>query len=132
PTVLPGKFPNLLVNGGVGIAVGMATSLAPHNPIEIFDGIVRVLENPDIPTGGILLGKAGIIDAYSTGRGRVTLRGRVRIEPLEGSKDRQQVVIEQIPYNLGLRTLIESVGDAIEAQKITDISDARDESSAKS
>ena len=158
PTVLPGKFPNLLVNGGVGIAVGMATSLAPHNPIEIFDGIVRVLENPEIPlgelmtdvkdeagnilrngikgpdfpTGGIILGRSGIIEAYSSGRGRVHLRGRVRVEPLEGSKDRQQLVIEQIPYNLGLRTLIESVQEAIEQEKITDISDARDESSAKS
>ena len=157
PMILPAKFPNLLVNGGVGIAVGMATSLAPHNPVEIFDGIVRVLEKhditlgelmtdvvegdkvvrraikgPDFPTGGIILGRRGIVDAYSTGRGRVTLRGRVRIEPLEGSKDRQQLVVEQIPYNLGLRTLIESVGDAIEAEKITDISDARDESSAKS
>ncbi len=157
PMILPAKFPNLLINGGVGIAVGMATSLAPHNPVEIFDGIVRVLEKhditlgelmtdvveedkvvrrgikgPDFPTGGIILGRGGIAEAYSTGRGRVTLRGRVRIEPLEGSKDRQQLVVEQIPYNLGLRTFIESISTAIEAEKITDISDARDESSAKS
>ncbi len=157
PTVLPAKFPNLMVNGGVGIAVGMATSLAPHNPVEIFDGIIRTLERPDIPlgelmtdvvengkvlrrgikgpdfpTGGIILGRGGIVESYATGRGRVTVRGRVRVEPLDGSKDRQQIVIEQIPYNLGLRTLIESIGDAIEAEKITDISDARDESSAKS
>lgn len=158
PTVLPGKFPNLLVNGGVGIAVGMATSLAPNNPIEVLDSIIRVVENPEIalselmqdlkdsegkvlrrgikgpdfPTGGLVLGIGGIVDAYATGRGKVTLRGRVRVEPLEGSKDRQQLIIEKIPYNLGLTTLIERISDAIEADKITDISDARDESSAKS
>ncbi len=157
PTVLPAKFPNLMVNGGVGIAVGMATSLAPHNPVEIFDGIIRVLEKPDLslgelmtdvlegekvirrgikgpdfPTGGVILGRGGIVEAYSTGRGRVTLRGRVRVEPIEGSKDRQQIVVEQIPYNLGLRTFIENISEAIENEKITDISDARDESSAKS
>ncbi len=165
PTVLPGKFPNLLVNGGVGIAVGMATSLAPNNPVEVLDSIVRVIEQPDIglqdlmtdvveetpetggggrrvkfvgmkgpdfPTGGIILGRRGIVEGYATGRGKVTLRGRVRVEPLEGSKDRHQLVIEQIPYNLGLTTLIERIRDAIEADKITEISDARDESSAKS
>lgn len=158
PTVLPGKFPNLLVNGGVGIAVGMATSLSPNNPIEVLDSIIRVVENPEIAlselmqdvkdaeggvlrrgikgpdfsTGGLVLGIGGIVDAYATGRGKVTLRGRVRVEPLEGSKDRQQLIIEQIPFNLGLTTLIERIGDAIEAGKITDISDARDESSAKS
>jgi DNA gyrase subunit A len=158
PTVLPGKFPNLLINGGVGIAVGMATSLAPHNPIEIFDSIIRTLDKPDItlgelmsdvtdangmvvrrgvkgpdfPTGGVILGRQGIIDAYATGRGRVTLRGKVRVEAMEGTKDRQQIIVEQIPYNLGLKTFIENIGDAIEGEKITDISDARDESSAKS
>jgi DNA gyrase subunit A len=158
PTVLPAKFPNLLVNGGVGIAVGMATSLAPHNPVEVFDAIIRTLENPEIalgelmtdvldeagnvvrrgikgpdfPTGGVILGRQGIIDAYATGRGRVSIRGKVRVEPLEGSKDRQQIVVEQIPYNLGLKTFIENIQDAIEGEKITDISDARDESSAKS
>lgn len=158
PTVLPSRFPNLLVNGGVGIAVGMATSLAPHNPAEILDSIVRVLEKPEIPlhelmqdqtdaegkvvrlgikgpdfpTGGIIMGRRGIVEAYATGRGKVYVRGRVRVEPLAGSKDRQQLVIEQIPFNLGLTTLIERIGEAIEADKITDISDARDESSSKS
>lgn len=158
PTVLPAKFPNLLVNGGVGIAVGMATSLAPHNPVEVLDSIVRVLEQPEIalqdlmqdhrdgeghvlrhgikgpdfPTGGIILGRRGILEAYATGRGKVTVRGRVRVENIPGSKDRQQLVIEQIPYNLGLTTLIERISDAIEADKISDISDARDESSSKS
>jgi DNA gyrase subunit A len=161
PTVLPGKFPNLLVNGGVGIAVGMATSLAPNNPVEVLDSIVRYIDDPqiglqdlmtdvveegpegrrvkfqgmkgpDFPTGGLILGRRGIVEGYATGRGKVTLRGRVRVEPLEGSKDRHQLVIEQIPYNLGLTTLIERIRDAIEADKITEISDARDESSAKS
>jgi len=162
PSVLPAKFPNLLVNGGVGIAVGMATSMAPNNPTEVLDSIIRYIENPqislgelmkdvftpgedgkpvlkrrgirgpDFPTGGILLGRRGLLEAYETGRGKVTLRGRVRIEPLEGTKDRQQLVIEQIPFNLGLDTLIERIKDAVEAEKITDISDARNESSAKS
>jgi len=158
PTVLPGKFPNLLINGGVGIAVGMATSLSPNNPVEVLDSIMRVVERPEIaiaelmqdvkdeqgnvlrrgmkgpdfPTGGLVLGIGGIVDAYATGRGKVTLRGRVRVEPLEGSKDRQQLVIEKIPFNLGLTTLIERISDAIEGGRITDISDARDESSAKS
>ena len=158
PTVLPAKFPNLLVNGGVGIAVGMATSLAPHNPVEVLDSIVRVLDQPEIPlqdlmqdvrdeagtiarhgikgpdfpTGGIILGRRGILEAYATGRGKVSVRGRVRVEPLAGSKDREQIVIEQIPFNLGLDTLIERIKTAIEEDKITDISDARNESSAKS
>jgi DNA gyrase subunit A len=158
PTVLPGKFPNLLVNGGVGIAVGMATSLAPNNPIEVLDSIIRVIDNPnislaelmqdvagtdgkvihrgikgpDFPTGGIIVGRRGIVEAYGTGRGKVTLRGLVRVEPIPGSKDREQLVIEKIPFNLGLGTLIERIGEAIEADKITEISDARDESNSKS
>ncbi|MGH7132231.1 MAG: DNA gyrase subunit A [Phycisphaerales bacterium] len=158
PTVLPGRFPNLLVNGGVGIAVGMATSLAPNNPVEVLDSIIRVVDSPEIslpelmtdvagsdgviarrgikgpdfPTGGIILGRRGILEGYATGRGKVTLRGIVRIEPMEGSKDREQIVIEKIPFNLGLDTLIERIKDAIEAEKITEISDARNESNAKS
>ncbi len=158
PTVLPARFPNLMVNGGVGIAVGMATNLAPNNPVEVLDAIVRTVDNPEIslgelmsdvtdaegrtvrrgmkgpdfPTGGTILGRRGIVDAYDTGRGRITLRGRVRVEPMEGSKDRQQLVIEQIPYNLGLDNLIEKIKIAIDEDKITDISDARNESNAKS
>ncbi|MBA4028165.1 MAG: DNA gyrase subunit A [Planctomyces sp.] len=158
PTVLPGKFPYLLVNGGVGIAVGMATSLAPNNPTEVLDAIVRVIENPgltllelmqdvtdeagrvvrrgikgpDFPTGGVVLGRGGVIEAYETGRGRLTLRGVVRTEPIEGTKDRQQLVIEQIPFNLGLDTLIERIKDAADNDKITDIAEARNESNDKS
>ncbi|MBL8991148.1 MAG: DNA gyrase subunit A [Phycisphaerae bacterium] len=157
PTVLPGMFPNLLVNGGVGIAVGMATSLPPNNPVEILDAIIRTIDNPaitlpelmqdvagadgaivrrgikgpDFPTGGIILGRRGIIEGYETGRGKVTVRGVVRVEPLPGAKDREQLVIEAIPYNLGLTTLVERIVDAYKEEKITDIADVRDESSAK-
>jgi DNA gyrase subunit A len=154
PTVLPARFPNLLVNGAVGIAVGMATCLAPHNPVEVLDSIVRVLENPsiplgelmadvldesgkvlrrgikgpDFPTGGIILGKRGIVDAYVSGRGRVTVRGLVHTEPVPGSKDRQQIVIDAIPYGLNQTTLIEKIKEAVEEERIKDISDARNES----
>ncbi|MBK7404034.1 MAG: DNA gyrase subunit A [Phycisphaerales bacterium] len=152
PTVLPAKFPNLLINGGVGIAVGMATSLPPHNPTEIFDAIIRFVEKPDItlaelmsdvvdgegvivrrgvkgpdfPTGGLILGKRGIVDAYESGRGRVTVRGRVHIEGEEG--ERRQLVIDAIPYGLGQRTLVESIVDSIKEERIVDVSDVRNES----
>lgn len=158
PTVLPGKFPNLLINGGVGIAVGMATCLGPHNPAEVLDAIVRVLENPsiplmdlmqdvyevgtgvekkiarlgikgpDFPTGGIIMGKRGIIEAYATGRGKVPVRGVVHQEPIPGSKDRVQLVIDAIPFGLNQTTLIEKIKEAVEEERITDVSDARNES----
>ncbi|MCC6320069.1 MAG: DNA gyrase subunit A [Phycisphaerales bacterium] len=154
PTVLPGKFPNLLVNGGMGIAVGMATSLAPHNLIEVLDSIVRVLDKPDIalmelmddardaqgavvrrgikgpdfPTGGVIMGRRGILEAYATGRGKVALRGKVHVEPIAGSKDRQQIVIDEIPYGLNQETLIIKIREAVEEERIKDISDARNES----
>lgn len=156
PMILPGKFPNLLINGTVGIAVGMATSLAPHNPAEILDAIVRVIDQPaislgelmqdepeaqakalnreprlgikgpDFPTGGIIRGRGGIIEAYSSGRGKVTIRGRCHVEEI--GKDRQQIVIDQIPYMLGQRTLVESIVDAVKTDKITEVSDVRNES----
>lgn len=152
PTVLPGKFPYLLVNGGMGIAVGMATSLPPHNPTEIFDAIVRVVNKPDIelgelmrdeldedgnvvrrgvqgpdfPTGGRILGRKGILDAYSTGRGRVTVRGNVHVE--EFKKDRHQIVIDEIPYALVQNTLVEKIVEAVKDERIKDISDVRNES----
>jgi len=142
PTVLPGKFPNLMINGGVGIAVGMATSLLPHNPGEIFDAIVAVVDRPDItfnellqivpgpdfPTGGIICGRRGIVEGYATGRGKVTVRGVVHVEPIPGSKDRQQIVIDTIPYQLGQRTLVERIADAVNDERIKDISDVRNES----
>ncbi len=152
PTVLPGKFPYLLINGGMGIAVGMATSLPPHNPTEIFDAIVRVVNNPEIelielmkdeldedgnvvrrgvqgpdfPTGGRILGRKGILDAYSTGRGRVTVRGNVHVE--EFKKDRHQIVIDEIPYALVQNTLVEKIVEAVKEERIKDISDVRNES----
>src|SRR5271169_5439348 len=111
PTVLPSKFPNLLVNGSQGIAVGMATSLPPHNLREVCDGIVKVIDEPqctikelmkivkgpDFPTGGIICGRQGILDGYTTGRGRITVRGEVKVETgLRGNKE--QIVITEIPY----------------------------------
>lgn len=158
PTVLPGKFPMLLVNGGVGIAVGMATSMAPNNPVEVLDAIIRtidtptislaelmadVVENdaegkpvvkhrgikgPDFPTAGIIMGRRGIMEAYETGRGRVTMRGIVQVENVPGSKDRQQLVISRIPYNLSLRTLTERIVEAVKNDELEDISDVRNES----
>lgn len=152
PTVLPGKFPNLLVNGGIGIAVGMATSLPPHNPTEVLDAIIRVIDKPEIaldelmndardaagmvvrrgikgpdfPTGGTLHGKRGIIEAYLTGRGKVTLRGTTHVEPL--GKDRQQIVIDTIPYNLSLENVVKKIVEAVEEDRINGVSDVRDES----
>ncbi len=154
PTVLPGRFPHLLINGGVGIAVGMATSMAPNNPTEVFDSIIRTVENPgikllelmqdvkndagetirhgikgpDFPTGGIIMGRRGIIEGYEAGRGKVHLRGIVRTEPVPGSKDKEQLVIDAIPYNLGLTTLVERIVDAVKEDRITDVSDVRNES----
>lgn len=154
PTVLPGKFPNLLINGGMGIAVGMATSLPPHNPGEILDAIVRVLENPEIsllelmtdapategrparlgvkgpdfPTGGVIQGRRGIVEAYEHGRGRVTVRGECHVEPIGKNADREQIVIDSIPYSLVQSTLVEKIVDAVKDERIKDISDVRNES----
>ena len=158
PVVLPGRFPNLIVNGGVGIAVGMATSMAPNNPVEVLDAIIRTIDNPEIslielmtdvytadaegkpvltrrgmkgpdfPTGGIILGRRGVIEGYETGRSKVSLRGTVRVEDVPGSKDRQQLVIDAIPYNLGLKTLTERIVESVKDETITEISDVRNES----
>ncbi len=141
PTVLPSRFPNLLVNGSTGIAVGMAASIPPHNPTEVLDAVVAVIDNPsigledllrivpgpDFPTGGIICGRRGVAEAYATGRGRVTVRGTVEIEPLPGAKDRQQLVINSLPYQLSGETLMERIVDAIREEKIKDIADARNE-----
>jgi len=153
PTVLPGRFPNLLINGGVGIAVGMATSLCPHNPSEIFDAITRVIDDPgisllelmqdetdddgnvtrlgvkgpDFPTGGTILGRRGILEGYMTGRGRLYVRGTVHIE--EGkSSNKQQLVIDEIPYQLIQTTLMERIVGAVNDGRIKDIVDIRNES----
>ncbi len=152
PMVLPAKFPNLLINGGVGIAVGMATSLPPHNPTEVFDAIIRVIDDPDLtyldlmadqtdeagnivrlgvkgpdfPTGGVIHGKRGILDAYETGRGKVTVRGLTHTEPT--GKDRVQLVIDAIPYGLMQLTLVERIVEAIKDERIVEVSDVRNES----
>lgn len=152
PTVLPAKFPNLLINGGMGIAVGMATSLPPHNPGEILDAIIRVVETPeltlmdlmtdvlddegavvrrgvkgpDFPTGGVIHGKAGIHEAYEGGRGRVTVRGVCHVE--EQKNGREHLVIDQIPYGLVQNNLVEKIVDAVKDERLKDISDVRNES----
>ncbi len=152
PTVLPGKFPNLLINGGMGIAVGMATSLPPHNPSEVLDSIVRVvrtpeislmdlmtdeldesgevirrgIKGPDFPTGGIILGRAGIVNAYISGRGRVPVRGVCHVEVTKTG--RKQIVIDQIPYSLMQNTLVEKIVDAVKDERIKGVSDVRNES----
>ncbi len=140
PTVLPGALPNLLVNGSSGIAVGMATNMAPHNLTEVIDGINAYIENndieikelmkiitaPDFPTGGIIYGYEGVKDAYETGRGKVVLRARANTEELRGG--REQIVITEIPYQVNKSTLIQKIAELVNHEKITEISEVRDES----
>jgi DNA gyrase subunit A len=141
PVVLPSKFPNLIVNGGVGIAVGMATSIPPHNLAEVCDALIHLIADPgctvqdlmkyvpgpDFPTGGIICGTHGLRHAYETGRGQLTLRGRVAVE--EGKNGRKTIVIGEIPYNLNKTNLIERIADLVKAETVTGISDVRDLSS---
>lgn len=140
PLVLPAKFPNLLVNGSSGIAVGMATNIPPHNLGEVIDGCLKYIENnditldeliqtipgPDFPTAGIISGKAGIIQAYKTGRGVITLKAVTDIEEL---KDHQNIVITELPYQVNKAKLIESIAGLVNDKRIEGISDIRDESS---
>jgi DNA gyrase subunit A len=140
PTVLPGKFPNLLVNGSTGIAVGMACNLLPHNLREICDAIVHVMDHPDcgladllaivpgpdFPTGGIICGRDGIIEGYRNGRGKLTVRARIAVEEVKGSKT--LVVIEEIPYGGVRRNIVESIAECVKVDKIKDISGINDES----
>ena len=139
PTVLPGKFPNLLVNGSSGIAVGMASSMPPHNITEICNAIIQVIDDPEIeissllqtvpgpdfPTGGIIVGRRGIAQAYTTGRGKVMVRGRVEHLEKDG---RHTLIITEIPYQIVQSNLIERIVDAAKAGKIPDISDVRNHS----
>lgn len=139
PTVLPAKFPNLLVNGSSGIAVGMATNMLPHNLREVADGAMALVRNPDIsldelmefipapdlPTGGIIYGVNGIRDAYETGRGRVVVRGRAEIEILD---NRETIIITEIPYQVNKAYLIEKIAELVNEEKIIGIHDVRDES----
>ena len=142
PTVFPAKFPNLLCNGSSGIAVGMATNIPPHNLGELIQATLLVVENPqttvdeilavmpapDFPTGGVICGYRGIKEAFHTGRGKLTLRGVIRVEDIEESQDRQQIVVDEIPYNVNKARLIEQVADLINSKQMTGISDLRDES----
>ena len=138
PTVLPSKYPNLLVNGSTGIAVGMATNIPPHNLGEVIDAIYCVMDNPDasvaelmehvkgpdFPTAGIIMGKAGIRAAYATGRGKIQLRARAEI--VEGKNDRYKIVITELPYQVNKARLIESIADLVKDKKIEGISDIND------
>ncbi len=140
PLVLPSRIPNLLVNGSTGIAVGMATNMPPHNLGEAVDVCCAILDNPevelgelmalmpgpDFPTGGIILGREGIIDAYRTGRGRLVVRGRVDVE--EGRKGRNSIIISEIPYMVNKTNFIETIAKGVQSGMIDGISDLRDES----
>ena len=142
PTVFPSKFPNLLCNGSSGIAVGMATNIPPHNLNELIKGTILLLDDPktsvedlmtvipgpDFPTGGIICGYRGIREAYHTGRGKVILRGVIRVEEMEDHPDRQRLVIDEIPYNVNKSRLIENIAELINSKTMTGISDLRDES----
>jgi DNA gyrase subunit A len=142
PLVLPSKFPNLLVNGSDGIAVGMATEIPPHNLREVCDGLIRLIDDPDIsieglmevipgpdfPTGGIICGRQGILDGYRTGRGKIALRARADIRE-EGS--RTQIIISEVPFQQTRNRLAEAIGDLVKEDRIKGISAMRDESSAR-
>ncbi len=140
PLVLPAKFPNLLVNGSAGIAVGMATNIPPHNMGEIIDGCIALIKNPDIsiediirmipgpdfPTHGVIAGAGGILSAYRTGRGIITIKAVAEIVP---KKDREEIIVTEIPYQVNKAKLIESIADLVRDKKVEGISDIRDESS---
>lgn len=142
PTVFPAKFPNLLCNGSSGIAVGMATNIPPHNLNELIQATILVLDNPetgveevmqvmpapDFPTGGVICGYRGIKEAYHSGRGKLTLRGVIDVEEMKGQKDRQQLVVQEIPYNVNKSRLIQHIAELINNKVITGISDLRDDS----
>ena len=143
PHVLPSRFPNLLVNGSQGIAVGMATNIPPHNLREVVAGMSALMDNPDIdlaglmeyvkgpdfPTGGIIMGRSGIRAAYATGRGKITLRGRAEI--VEKKNGRYEILITEIPYMVNKTRLIESIADLVKDKRIEGISDLNDESSSR-
>ena len=145
PTVLPARFPNLLVNGSSGIAVGMATNIPPHNLAEVINGLIKIIDNkifekretnvdellkiitgPDFPTGAIILGKEGIINAYTTGRGKFKLRAETSIEVMPNGKER--IIVTQIPYQVNKSRMIEKIAELVKEKKIDGISDINDES----
>ncbi len=140
PDVLPAKAPNLLLNGSQGIAVGMATNIPPHNMSELCDGFTALIDNPelpdhelfkiipgpDFPTGGIIYGRAGIAEAYTTGRGQMRVRAKTHIEPME--KDKNRIVVDEIPYAVLKSKILEQIAELVKARKIEGITDLRDES----
>jgi DNA gyrase subunit A len=141
PMVLPAEFPNLLVNGAGGIAVGMATNIPPHNLGEVIDACIAIIENadvtideliekyipaPDFPTGGIILGRTGAIQAFHTGRGSIRMRGRTHIEPF--GKEREAIIVTEVPYQVNKSRMIEIMAECVRDKKIEGISDLRDES----
>ncbi len=140
PRVLPAAFPNLLINGSNGIAVGMATNIPPHNPTEIMDAVLAMISNPEIsleelmkivpgpdfPTSGIILGRSGIRNAFETGRGSIILRARATIEEIR--KDREAIIVTEIPYQVNKSTLLERMAELVRAKEIEGIADLRDES----
>ena len=146
PSVLPAPFPNLLVNGADGIAVGMATKIPPHNLREVIDGLVwaaehadadpttreqtllRLIPGPDFPTGGIIIGRAGIRHGYQTGRGSVHLRARAEVEPAERKRDKDAIVVTEIPYQVNKSRLLEKIAALVRDKTIEGIADIRDES----
>ncbi|MGI5902517.1 MAG: DNA gyrase subunit A [Desulfitobacteriia bacterium] len=150
PAVLPAKVPNLLINGSSGIAVGMATNIPPHNLGEIIDGVIFILDSedrgeednitlknlmkfikgPDFPTGGLIMGKEGIIDAYTTGKGSVKIRAKVNIETIERS-GKAQLVVTEIPYMVNKGRLLEKIAELVHEKKVEGITDLRDESTRK-
>ena len=141
PTVLPTKFPNLLVNGSAGIAVGMATNIPPHNLVEVIDATLALLKKPDIaideliklvpapdfPTGGFIYGLEGVHQGYRTGRGRVVMRARTHFEPI-GKTDRQAIIVDEIPYQVNKSNLLQKIGEMVRDKRVEGISDLRDES----
>ena len=140
PTVLPSRFPNLLVNGSSGIAVGMATNIPPHNLTEVINAVLCLIDNPDatlddlmehvkgpdFPTGAMILGRSGIREAYHTGHGRIIMRAKSEIEPM--ANDRNRIVVTEIPYQVNKARLVEKIGELVHDKKLEGISDLRDES----
>ena len=142
PTVLPSRIPNLLLNGSSGIAVGMATNIPPHNLSEVVDACLRVLVEPDcaieeliklvpapdFPTAGIIYGIAGVHEGYRTGRGRVVMRARTHFEDIPGKSDRQMIVVDELPYQVNKKALLERIAEQVTEKRLEGISDIRDES----
>ncbi len=143
PAVLPSRYPNLLVNGSSGIAVGMATNIPPHNLREVVDGVICMIDNPDatlddlmehikgpdFPTGGVVLGRSGIREAYHTGRGRIIVRAKTDIEPMPNGRNR--IVVTEIPYMVNKARLVEKIAELVHEKRLEGISDIRDESDRK-